>query len=514
VLVPFRRSLAPVIGALLCFAVPADAAEPPAPKPPKPPPVASVVVGPERAVSLTLSLPAGGNVVIRAGSSSRRVIARKDRLVLDGDTFDRGRDPRTQRLVMSRISGQTTIGLGPRTLISAGSRTVRIEGKATLTDRYTSSAQDPLDRLGQRAGMLHVARPRDVSYLGQGVDADLHFRELRNWSAAFLPGLLWQVAQARHSALHARWAYEEATDLAAAARFDDPDIGFVFWRAALLGHETGCVPEAAVPLSPEQCAFLTGLVNTAAIRLLARSTTNPAGLIPTTASESECSQCLPGELRVIVDQLHNLPSLIAAAQFIGTSALTTLADQHARWVAANLVRPDGAVYQDAFVSRATSALIRTDNFQGYSPTSVWSRGQAWAIDGFARAARQLDDPTLLDAARRTADWWLANAPANGGIPRYDFSAPPGSQPDSSALAIAGVGLRILAGECARTGACDPTPYGAAANAARTTLTKLIAKGPELGRLGAATYTAGGLTWDENAEVPWGSDFLAQLILAR
>ena len=201
-------------------------------------------------MSLTLALPPNGKVVIRAGDSSRRVTARKDRLVLDGDTFDRGRDPRTQRLIMSRTGGSTTVGLGPRTLISATSRTVRIEGKATLTDRYTSSAQDPLDRLGQRAGMLHVARARDVAYLGQGVDGDLHFRELRNWSAAFLPGLLWQVAQARHSALHARWAFEEATDLAAAARFDDPDIGFVFWRAALLGHETGCVPAAAVPLSP------------------------------------------------------------------------------------------------------------------------------------------------------------------------------------------------------------------------------------------------------------------------
>ena len=207
-LVPFRRSLAPATGALLCLAVPAGAAETP---PPRPPPVASVAVDPERAVSLTLALPPNGKVVIRAGDSSRRVTARKDRLVLDGDTFDRGRDPRTQRLVMSRTGGRTTVGLGPRTLISATSRTVRIEGKATLTDRYASSAQDPLDRLGQRAGMLHVARARDVAYLGQGVDGDLHFRELRNWSAAFLPGLLWQVAQARHSALHARWAFEEAT---------------------------------------------------------------------------------------------------------------------------------------------------------------------------------------------------------------------------------------------------------------------------------------------------------------
>jgi hypothetical protein len=503
--VPLRRSLAPAIacGALLLLPpVPAAAA-----------PVARVGVGPDRAVSLTLTLPRDGKVVVRAGESSRGVTARKDRIVVGGASFDRGRDPRAQRLVISRTAGITTVGLGPQTLLSAPARTVTVEGKAELTDRYASSAGDPIDRLGQRAGMLHVARPRDVAYLGQGVDGDLHFRELRNWSAGFIPGVLWQVAAARHSELVARWAYEETADLIPAAAFDDPDIGFVFWRAALQGHEAGCVPGGPLTLTPEQCTTLTGLVNTAAVRLLARSATNPAALIPTAASEADCSQCLPGELRVIVDQLHNLPALVAAAQFIGNGTLTALADQHARWVAANLVRPDGSVYQDAFISRATSELIRTDNFQGYSPTSVWSRGQAWAIDGFARAARQLDDRVLLDAARRTADWWLAHTRA-GSIPPYDFGAPPGSIPDSSALAVAAVGLRLLAGECARTGACDPAPYGAAANAARTTLTKLVARGPELGRVGAGTYTSGGSTWDENAELPWTADFLAQLILAR
>src|SRR5215213_2104001 len=177
-----RRPLAPRIAggaALLLPPAPAAAA-----------PVTRVAVGPDRAVSLTLTLPRNGKVVVRAGQSSRRLTASRDRIVVGGETFDRGRDPRAQRLVMSRTAGITTVGLGPETLLSAPARTVTVEGQAKLTDRYASSARDPLDRLGQRFGMLHAARPRDVSYLGQGVDGDLQFRGLRSWSAAFVPGVL------------------------------------------------------------------------------------------------------------------------------------------------------------------------------------------------------------------------------------------------------------------------------------------------------------------------------------
>lgn len=464
------------------------------------------------ATSVTVTLPRDGRATLTAGDATLSVRARGSELRVDGDSLGRGRDPRAARLIVADTGARVTVTLGPARIAFAesGSR-VTLRGRVSVSDRYTSSLGDPLGRLAQRAGLLHVARPRNAAYLGAGLDGSLHFRELRNWSVAFLPGLLWQVAAARGSALHARWAWEEVRDLRRIAAFDDPDVGFVFWRAALRARELGCAPAApaALPgLTAERCAQLGALARRAGDRLVERSGSNPLGLIPTSADPDRCSQCLPGELRIIVDQLHNLPALTAD----GDPARVALAHAHARWIAATLIRPDGAVFQEAFITRSTGALVRVGNYQGYTQTSVWSRGQAWAISGLTLAAARFEDPELLAAAVRAADYWLATAPLDG-IPRFDFGAPPTAPLDSSALAIAGVGLRELAARCTATGACDGTRYAAAAAAAARTLATLVATGPYVGKLDYGAYTVGGLPWDERAELAWAADFAAQLLAA-
>jgi hypothetical protein len=85
--------------------------------------------------------------------------------------------------------------------------------------------------------------------------------------------------------------------------------------------------------------------------------------------------------------------------------------------------------------------------QGYSPFSTWTRGLAWAILGFAEQLEFLHagetgvrralserkrgpngfasgqaEQTLLKAARATADFYVANACADG-IPMWDTGAP-------------------------------------------------------------------------------------------
>ena len=134
---------------------------------------------------------------------------------------------------------------------------------------------------------------------------------------------------------------------------------------------------------------------------------------------------------------------------------------------------------------------------------MWARGQAWAISGFARAARDLEDPELLAAAVRAAEWWLAHT-TSGALPRFDFSSAPDAPRDSSAQAIAGAGLHILAQRCAVTATCDAVRYAAAADVAEATLLARLEPGPQLGRLGEGVYNIGGLRWDERAELPWGS----------
>jgi hypothetical protein len=94
---------------------------------------------------------------------------------------------------------------------------------------------------------------------------------------------------------------------------------------------------------------------------------------------------------------------------------------------------------------ATGALQRTVTWQGYADGSAWARGQAWAIRGLAAQYGRTPRPELLAAARRAADFFIGQLPADG-VPFWDFRDPaiPNTERDASAAAIAASGLYDLA----------------------------------------------------------------------
>ncbi len=124
--------------------------------------------------------------------------------------------------------------------------------------------------------------------------------------------------------------------------------------------------------------------------------------------------------------------------------------------------------------------------QGYSPLSTWTRGLGWAMLGFAEELeffRSLPDdalidlggrdeiePLLLETARATCDFYIANTPTDG-VPYWDTGAPGlakmgdyldrPSEPandhepvDSSAAAIAAQGLLRLGHVLSEAGEVD------------------------------------------------------------
>jgi unsaturated chondroitin disaccharide hydrolase len=83
--------------------------------------------------------------------------------------------------------------------------------------------------------------------------------------------------------------------------------------------------------------------------------------------------------------------------------------------------------------------------QGYSADSAWSRGQAWALYGFALSYRHTGNLKYLNAAKRAAHFFLANVSQTGWIPLADFRAP--EEPvcrDTTAGVCAACGLLELA----------------------------------------------------------------------
>jgi unsaturated chondroitin disaccharide hydrolase len=136
--------------------------------------------------------------------------------------------------------------------------------------------------------------------------------------------------------------------------------------------------------------------------------------------------------------------LFWASKHGGQAEWYNMAVSHALKTRQEHVRPDGSTYHVVTFDPATGLVRSKGTAQGYSATSTWARGQAWAIYGFTMTYRETGDARFLDTARRTADYFLAHLPS-AQVPYWDFQAPniPNEPRDSSAAAIAASGLLEL-----------------------------------------------------------------------
>ena len=108
-------------------------------------------------------------------------------------------------------------------------------------------------------------------------------------------------------------------------------------------------------------------------------------------------------------------------------------------------RPDGSCNHIAVFDPVTGEAVEFPAGQGYKEGSSWSRGQAWSVYGFALGYRYTGKREYLDAAKRAAHYFMANAAQTGFVSLLDFRAP--AQPvywDTSATACAACGLLEIA----------------------------------------------------------------------
>lgn len=153
----------------------------------------------------------------------------------------------------------------------------------------------------------------------------------------------------------------------------------------------------------------------------------------------------PDIFEVIIDNMMNLEVLFNAADLTGNQTLRQIAISHADKTMMNHVRADGSSFHVVDYNATTGTVTSRHTAQGYSDSSTWSRGQAWGIYGFANMYRRTRLERYLDTARRMAEYFLDNIPADGIVP-WDFNAPlfPPRPADSSAAMIAANGLLLLA----------------------------------------------------------------------
>ena len=146
----------------------------------------------------------------------------------------------------------------------------------------------------------------------------------------------------------------------------------------------------------------------------------------------------------IIDCLMNLPLLFWASKEINDPRFKHIAIAHANTVLKNFIREDWTVPHIVSFNPETGEKIENLGGQGLGPNSVWSRGQAWAIYGFAIAARETGDTKYLTASKNIANYFLSHLPSDQ-VPYWDFKTPDKDKfvKDSTASACTASGLLEL-----------------------------------------------------------------------
>ena len=140
----------------------------------------------------------------------------------------------------------------------------------------------------------------------------------------------------------------------------------------------------------------------------------------------------------------NLDLIFWASTELRDPRLRDIATAHARTTRQHHIREDSSTFHVVNFDQHTGNVKAKMTNQGYSDSSCWSRGQAWAITGFAQTYLWTRNTTFLETARTCADYFLSHLPFNG-IPPWDFTCPQDANTptDTSAALIACYGMLLL-----------------------------------------------------------------------
>ena len=153
-----------------------------------------------------------------------------------------------------------------------------------------------------------------------------------------------------------------------------------------------------------------------------------------------------GGHNTIMDNMINLEMLFWASKNGGDKTLYDIAVKHAETTMNHHFRPDGTCYHVAVYDPADGHFIKGVTHQGYSDSSTWARGQAWAVYGYTMVYRETHDKRFLDFACKVTDAYLSRLPEDM-VPYWDFDDPaiPKAPRDASAAGVVASALLELQG---------------------------------------------------------------------
>lgn len=252
-------------------------------------------------------------------------------------------------------------------------------------------------------------------------DGSLSLVASRDWTSGFFPGELWYM-------------YEYTKDNkweAAARKFTEPlEREKINGRTHDMGFKVYCSFGNGYRLTKDES--YKEILLESAYTLATRYKPN-AKILRSWDHSTDKWKC-----PVIIDNMMNLELLFWAFNESKDSLFYNIAVNHAQTTMKNHFRDDYSSYHVVDYDTITGNVIAKHTHQGYSHSSAWARGQAWAMYGYTICYRETRLPEFLGQAKNIANYIFThpNLPADL-IPYWDFNAPqiPNEPRDVSAATV-------------------------------------------------------------------------------
>lgn len=231
------------------------------------------------------------------------------------------------------------------------------------------------------------------------------------WATGFWGGMMWLLYEATGNEVY-RTTAERAEELL------DPALK----QVKVLHHDVGFMwhlnSGANYRLTGNESSLARNYL--AAAMLFSRYNIDGGYIRAWNIGWNECPDCSGV---TIIDTLMNLPLLYWASDEIGDQRFRKVAMRHMDMALKDHIREDGGTNHTVEHELNGPGVIKVHAGQGYSTTSCWSRGLAWAVYGSIISYIHTDKKEYLDAARKTADRFIKEVKKTNYMPVVDFEAP-------------------------------------------------------------------------------------------